>query len=245
MITQQQLETIGLPEQEAVIYHSLLHHGSMGLQAIARKTGIRRTTIYPYVQSLIEKGILASSTKGKRTVYSPVSPVRLLQQLNESRYLLEAMLPQITTLLQSQNNEQSLIVYTNLEEVKAGLNDIILGGDQKQELLAIEADIPNMHRLGLSFWKDILNKKKKHDIHSRTLLADDEKSEFILHDHPIQIRVTPSLRGFSICLYLRGDRTLLFVPSQGTGWRMRNPAITSSLTRLFETLWKKGKAVQP
>lgn len=56
MITQQQLETIGLPEEEAVIYHSLLHHGSMGLQAIAHTTGIRRTTLYPLCSKLDQEG---------------------------------------------------------------------------------------------------------------------------------------------------------------------------------------------
>lgn len=244
MISQQQLETIGLPEQEAVIYHSLLHHGPMGLQTIAHTTGIRRTTLYPYIQSLIKKGIVASSTKGKRTVYSAKTPEGFLRQLNEQRYLLEAMLPQIAQLLQFEKSRQSIITYQNIEELKAGFQNIILNGDQKQELLSIEGDIQNMYRMGLSFWKDILDQKKKRGIKSRSLIADDEKTEFILHDHPIQLRITSILRGFNICLYLRGEQILLFVPSQGMGWLMINPVIAPSLKLLFEALWKKGKSVQ-
>lgn len=155
------------------------------------------------------------------------------------------MLPQIAQLLQLEKSRQSIITYQNIEELKAGFQDIILNGDHKQELLSIEGDIQNMYRMGLSFWKDILNKKKKRGIKSRSLIADDAKTEFILHDHPIQLRVTSILRGFNICLYLRGEQILLFVPSQGMGWLVINPVIASSLKLPFEALWKKGKAVQP
>ena len=93
MITENQLEVIGLNPEEAAIYHALLHGGSMSLQSIARTTGLKRTTLYPYIQSLIEKRITTSTPCGKRIVYSAEQPERLLQQLNERRYLLEAMLP--------------------------------------------------------------------------------------------------------------------------------------------------------
>ncbi len=241
MITQQQLHTIGLSPEEATIYHALLHRGALGLQAIARATNQKRTTLYPYVQSLIERGIVSASTQGKRTVYTAMSPERLLQKLNEQRFLLEAMLPQITQLIQATGSDQSINVYATAEELKAGIEDLVVSANQTKELLSIEGDIPNMYRLGLPFWKQLLAKKNKLSIPSRSLIPDDEKSEFILHDHPIQLRVTSLLRGFSVGLYVRGDRVLLFVPSQGTGIQFINPAIASSFRLLFEGLWKKGK----
>src|SRR3989339_1719381 len=112
MITQQQLQTIGFSLEEAAVYHTLLHRGEMGLQAIARATDQKRTTLYPYIQSLTEKGVVAMFVKGKRTLYVASSPERLLQQMNEKRYLLEAMLPQIAELLQATGGDRSVIVYS-------------------------------------------------------------------------------------------------------------------------------------
>ncbi|MFA4845679.1 MAG: helix-turn-helix domain-containing protein [Patescibacteria group bacterium] len=243
MITQDQLKTIGLSTEEAAIYYALVHKGTLGLQAIARATNLKRTTLYPYVQSLVEKGIVSPTMHGKRTAYSAGSPVGLLQKLNESRYLLEAMLPQISQLLQTTESDQSVIVYRTIDELRVGIEKVVLAGDPNDELLTIEGDIPNMFRMGLPFWKELLAQKKKQGIRSRSLLADDEKTEFILHEHQVRLRVTSIIHGFQICLYIRGKQTLLYIPSQGTGVLLSNPAVASSLTLIFDGLWKKGRDI--
>ena len=241
MITETQLETVGLSSEEASVYHALLHCGPMGLQALARNTGLKRTTLYPYVERLAERNMVITGMNGKRTVYSAGNPERLLLQLNEQRHLLEALLPQILPLLSASGSQQNILVYSSVEELKAGIKNIVLSGSATNELLTIEGDLSNMFRFGLSFWKELLSQKEKMNVHSRSLIADDEKKEFIMHEHPIELRVTSMLRGFQICLYVLRDQALLFVPSQGIGIHFSNKAVASSLALMFEGIWRQGK----
>lgn len=241
MISEQQLHAVGLGEVEAKIYHALLHRGNLGLQTLARATGLRRTTLYPYVEGLLAKGLLVTTQKGKRVVYGARSPEGLLLEMNQQRYLLEAMLPQISQILQTTTGEHPFTLYASVEELKAGIERMLLSEQEKGELLTIEGDLENMFRFGLSFWKNLLAQKKKKAIRSRSLIADTEKSEFILHEHPLELRVSSLLRGLSMCVYIRGEEALLFVPSQGTGIHILNKPIAAGLSLLFEGMWSKAR----
>ena len=52
-----QLQDAGLSETEAKIYLAALELGQTSVSRIARKSGIKRTTIYLSLENLMEKGL--------------------------------------------------------------------------------------------------------------------------------------------------------------------------------------------
>ncbi len=73
------LEWIGLSKNEAKIYITVLNIGKSGVTEISKKSNIKRTTIYSYINPLLEKSYLKRSIHGKRTFFIAESPKRLLE----------------------------------------------------------------------------------------------------------------------------------------------------------------------
>jgi len=67
-----QLQDLGLTPGEAQIYTALIRNGALGASAIASVTGIARSSVYPMLNSLVEKGLLETGASyGSRFVVVP------------------------------------------------------------------------------------------------------------------------------------------------------------------------------
>ena len=68
------IQTLGLSEQEVAVYLAALELGEAHIQDISRKSGVKRTSIYNFIDALKERQLLSEIKKGKRKLYSAVSP---------------------------------------------------------------------------------------------------------------------------------------------------------------------------
>lgn len=83
------LQEIGLSEKESQVYLALLKVDSGSIQEIAKNTGINRTTVYPVLESLTEKGLVGEVHDGKKTAYQAAAPERLETFVERQKVLLE------------------------------------------------------------------------------------------------------------------------------------------------------------
>ncbi len=83
------LKQIGLSEKEAEVYLFLLQGDGFSILDIAKKTKINRTTIYPVIKSLSEKGLVSETTTNTKTHYIAESPDRLETYIERQKILLE------------------------------------------------------------------------------------------------------------------------------------------------------------
>lgn len=74
------LEQIGLSAPEARVYLALLHHGPLAAAGIAAQTGITRTSVYPTLCSLADKGLVEGGL-GHGSRFAAVSPGEALPAL--------------------------------------------------------------------------------------------------------------------------------------------------------------------
>lgn len=74
------LEQLGLSAAEAGIYLTLLRNGPLGASAIAAATDIQRTSVYPALSSLADKGLIEEGA-GHRGRFSPLPPQTALPAL--------------------------------------------------------------------------------------------------------------------------------------------------------------------
>ncbi len=79
------LTSLGLSEKEAQIYEATLESGPETVQKIAHRAGITRTGAYAYIRSLIQKGLMSSSTRDKRTYFSAEPPENLFRLLEQQK----------------------------------------------------------------------------------------------------------------------------------------------------------------
>lgn len=83
------LQEIGLSEKESQIYLALLQVDGESIQNIAKNTGVNRTTVYPVLESLAQKGLVGEVQDGKKTLYQAAAPERLETFVERQKVLLE------------------------------------------------------------------------------------------------------------------------------------------------------------
>ena len=241
MITQEQLIKIGLPSNQAKIYLSLLENGPQFLQEISRNTGIKRTTLYAIIEKMVTKDLIGIEVKRKRKRYFATDPERFLSQMREQRFFLQALMPQLKTLFEKQGADNRIQVYDTMGGLKKILEEIISLNPEKEELLTIEGDIRQALKIGFNFWKELLARKKKLGIPSRTVIPSSEKEEFIIRNHKIKLRTNAFLRDFKIMLYLYANKTAIIIPRDTLCIVIENRKVKDAMIALFEIIWRRSK----
>lgn len=91
------LKNLGLNEREISIYYALLQLGPASIRDLAAKTEINRGTTYETLKTLVKKGVVNYLPKGKRRVFQPEDPSRLLALAEDKQQELEATLSSLKT----------------------------------------------------------------------------------------------------------------------------------------------------
>src|SRR3989338_3565299 len=125
--TEEALVELGLTLTEAKIYLAGLGQESIGIQELAKKTGVKRPTIYHVIYTLTEKGMVAEKKIGNKLQFSMCAPEQIAkfieqqkQQIIMRQKKLEVILPSLTT-WQSKKSKQeitSVSQYKGIEGVK-------------------------------------------------------------------------------------------------------------------------------
>lgn len=94
----EKLTKFGLSEKEAKMYLAALELGEANMKQVADKAGIKRTTAYDVIDSLIARGYLGKTAKRKRTFYVAKDPRHLEERLDEQRAVIRSALPELLSI---------------------------------------------------------------------------------------------------------------------------------------------------
>jgi sugar-specific transcriptional regulator TrmB len=115
MTPEQALHTIGLSEKETRVYLSCLELGQDSITHIAKKSGIKRPTVYLILESLQARGLLNTSTRGKRTVFGVEEPNKLISFIAERERNLKTVLPFLEALNNRKPSKPKIRFYEGRE----------------------------------------------------------------------------------------------------------------------------------
>jgi len=100
MIDSKSLLVAGLDEKSAQIYLASLSSGVSSVQQLAEKTGLKRPTVYMYIQQMLKEGFLEKVPIGKKDYYQAIDPEVVKQKVDEAHAQMQTIFPE---LLQMQN----------------------------------------------------------------------------------------------------------------------------------------------
>ena len=96
------LEKLDLSELEAKLYLTLLESGPQTVRDLAKRAEIGRTTSYPYIDLLLEKGLILKSVKGVHTYVSVTTPGESLRHIvDQKTKQLSALKDEFPSVLES------------------------------------------------------------------------------------------------------------------------------------------------
>lgn len=112
------LNNIGLSDKEIDVYLALLEVDSSSVIDLSKKTKILRTSVYPIVDSLIEKGLISEVKKGKRIYFQADPPERIgffiesqKSKLEEQSLLAEEFIPRLKGLSRAGGEKPIVKIY--------------------------------------------------------------------------------------------------------------------------------------
>lgn len=127
-ISPQLLKSLNLTADEAAVYVAAMELGQASVQALAKKSGVKRTTVYHFLDDLIERGLLQETRKKKRNIYSAIHPKQLVA-LEEVRLReLENLIPSLLAVYNKSQTKPRVTFYEGVEGIKEALADIIRVG---------------------------------------------------------------------------------------------------------------------
>ena len=104
---------MGLTTNEARIYFSILTLGPASVIKISEKSVIKRSTVYPILNSLIDKGLVNIQTQGVKQAFAAENPEKIDMIVNKRRSILKEIQPDLTNLYSEVKNCESHIKHVH------------------------------------------------------------------------------------------------------------------------------------
>lgn len=97
----QLLSDVGLLPSETKVYLSTLELGPSTVQNISKKANISRTATYEAIEMLRKRGLMTTSTSGKRTLFTSEDPSRIVSYLKTEQQKFATTLGDIEQVIDS------------------------------------------------------------------------------------------------------------------------------------------------
>jgi sugar-specific transcriptional regulator TrmB len=120
------LQQLGLTENEALIYETLLQNGKQKASQIQKKTPLKRGLVYKNLENLEKKGLVVREDNNQKvSTFTPIHPNVLkglaeqqVKQAREAQNLLQNELGSLVSMYNLANNKPGVEFCEGLEGVK-------------------------------------------------------------------------------------------------------------------------------
>lgn len=119
------LEKLGLSQKEARLYLISLETGPATISKLAHKSGVKRGTIYEFLDEMIEKGLLEVIISGKRRLYRGLEPQKLKKIIDRQRDILDNLVPDLSLLMLNNPQKPRIKFYEGKEGLLLAYNEIL------------------------------------------------------------------------------------------------------------------------
>ena len=243
-----ELSKIGLKEKEAKVYVALLKEVSCLANQLARKTNVLRSSIYDYLEILLEKGFITYTIQSGKKYFQAIGPQKILDNFEEKKLAEEEALRKIVPELIKLQNISEKISKAEVFEGKEGMKSVmsyILKRDPKEILIYGSSGVS--YKL-LPFFMEHWHKQRiKQRIYLRIIYNNTPGAK-------LRIREGPTLKNAEVRFLSLKDASLTGTIIYNdvvvlTVWDMENPfavsvenkKIAQTYKENFEILWKYSK----
>ena len=119
------LEKLGLSQKEAKLYLVSLEAGPATIAKLAQKSGLKRGTIYEFLDEMLEKGLLEVIIYGKRRLYRGVEPKKLEKIIDRQKEILNSLLPDLALLTSNSQEKPKIRFYEGKSGILAAYYEIL------------------------------------------------------------------------------------------------------------------------
>ncbi len=208
---------------------------------IAKKAGLKRTTIYPIIDNLKKKGLLFKAKRGKRSYLYARTPESLLDILEETKVEFSKMLPQIRKARMQSVIKPEVTFYESRVGFKKVWEEIF--NSRKLEFLIITSARDFENFISKSYLrKSIIQKKLELGIKSRQIITNSALARKIVARDSQENRlskVAPANFPFIATEVIFGDNVaIISTKFENLIMIIKSEVIAKTHRSYFELIWK-------
>lgn len=234
------LTSLGLTDNESAVYLSMLSLGPTTVLTISKQTGIRRTTVYPTLDSLKQKGLVKEAIFGFKTKYEAENPHKLEQMLEYKRNDLMHSIPELMSLYNLQGGDSVIKYYEGLEAVKS-IYDDLANELRDDDFYYVVSNLDAWKKPDENFFLEYKEKIKKINMDARILSPDcDLIQQFIKYEknYNHQAAIIPLEEELRTDMMITPHKLVIVqVFNPIVGMVIQNQAIINMQKTMFLMLW--------
>ncbi len=247
MEIKQVLEQIGIDNKKADVYLACLEMGGATAYLIAKKTGLKRPTVYDIANQLMKEGLVYKSIKGSIKYFSPADPEILVRRLQQKEKNIRQIMPDLQNLYNSPQAKPFIRYFEGEEGIKEMYEDSLRSLKKGEEILAYVGDdtLKNMPE----YADDYIKRRVEKNIRLRGIYKSFPEILKYMQNNQAQLREARVLKkeDFPVSNETNIYKNKIAIASYGTemfGMIIESAEIARSQKAIFELAWRGAKEIE-
>jgi sugar-specific transcriptional regulator TrmB len=155
------------------VYLAALELGQASMQDLADNSGVKRTSIYNFIDELVKKQLIVTSRKKKRLLYSAMHPNQLLEIEKTKLAEIQNQLPELLAIYNKPKNKPKVTFYEGVNGIKEVLADML----KEKQPISAWSDYKEMASVFGDYYFDVFPAERaRKKIISRNIVPDSDKA---------------------------------------------------------------------
>ncbi len=238
-LSKQLITSLNLTEAEAAVYLAALELGQANMQQLARKSGVKRTSIYNFIDELKERHLITETKKNGRSLYSATSPERLVEIEKARLQELSDTLPQLLAIQNSEKTKPKVTFHEGFEAVREIYDDFV---KEDKPIIAWSEFNESKKATGTLFEEQAVRRSRKNVTVQWITTDTPEAHAFTKHDYGL-LRETKFVKSgkFKTKIVVYGNKLALLSYHANPPYvvLIEDQDIADTVKGLWEELWQR------
>jgi sugar-specific transcriptional regulator TrmB len=234
------LESVGMSDKEAKVYLLLLEYEDSLASTIARKAGIKRSTVYMVLDSLRKKGYVTLYVKAGVQYFKALEPELILEDIDVKYRILKESIPDLKKLNKMFHVRPSVQIFEGKEGLIRLMEDTLT--TENKELL-VWSDI-NLAWYGPieSYFPEYVKKRVEKKIWVKGIFTDSEQARGFKQRSKSELRkvnlIDPEKFPFKNEINIYNNKVNIISFKDEMGVLIENEDIANTQKSIFELAWE-------
>jgi sugar-specific transcriptional regulator TrmB len=233
------LQALDLNEMEGKVYLATLELGQATIQEIARKSGVKRSTIYTFMGDMKERGLISDIKKKKRTLYSAAHPAKLVEAGKSRLSELENILPELMAIHNRSGVKPRITFYENLDGIKEIYADTL----RERKPIVGWSDYEESKKVLGDYYYSYAKDRMAKDILYRCIARDTKEAREKLQRSESELREVKlsDSKNITTDIYIYGNKVAFinFRSQPLFAVLVEDASIASTLLEIWESMWRR------
>lgn len=162
------LKSLNLSEDQSKVYLAALELGQANMLALSKKSGVKRTSIYYFIDELKTRQLIIETKKRQRSMYSAVHPDQLIEIEKTRLHELQRLRPELVALYNASTSKPHVTFYEGIEGIKNVYGDIL----KERQPLVGWSDIEHRSKILGSFFESYAPERARRNITYKSIIRD-------------------------------------------------------------------------